>query len=131
MKRLLSLTGMLLITGIAFAGPKPALKVFSMSCPQVWEGAKAAVESNYDVLSLNDQTRSGSFTTGSFWTGVRSLTFALRGTSDGCTVSVTGHFSGLLHNDKADFFRRLQDALTLKPVKTALFHAPDGAELLE
>ena len=122
MKRLLSLAGMLLISGIALAGPKPATKAFSLSCAQVWDGAKAAVQSNYDVLSLNDQTRSGSFTTGSFWTGVRSLTFALRGASDGCTVSVTGHFSGLLHSDKDDFFRRIQDALTLKPepVKTGL-----------
>src|SRR5205085_3077434 len=82
MKRLISLTGMLLITGIAHAGPKPATRVFSLSCPQVWEGAKAAVQSNYDVLALNDETRSGSFTTGSFWTGVRSLTFALRGASN-------------------------------------------------
>src|SRR3954451_1042382 len=131
MKRLISFAGTLLISGIALSGPKPATRAFSSSCPQVWEGARAAVESNYDVLSLNDQTRSGSFTTGSFWTGVRSLTFALRGASDGCTVSVTGHFSGLLHNDKADFFRRLQDALTLKPVKTALFYAHDGAGLLE
>jgi len=122
MKRLISLTGMLLISGIAICGPKPATKVFSLSCAQVWNGAKAAVQSNYDVLSLNDQTRSGSFTTGGFWTGVRSLTFSLTGTSDGCTVSVTGHFSGLLHNDKGDFFHRIQDALTLKPepVNTAL-----------
>jgi hypothetical protein len=120
-KGLFFLAGMLLISGIAFAGPKPATKAFSLSCAQVWQGAKAAVQSNYDVLSLNDQTRSGSFTTGSFWTGVRFLTFALRGSSDGCTVAVTGHFSGFLHNDKADFFRRIQDALTLKPesIKTA------------
>ena len=122
MKRLIWFTGMLLLSGIALAGPKPATKVFSLPCVQVWEGAKDAVQSNYDVLTLNDQTRSGSFTTGSFWTGVRALTFALRGTSDSCTVSVTGHFSGFLHNDKGDFFRRIQDALTLKPqrVKTAL-----------
>jgi hypothetical protein len=115
MKQLLSLAVMLLIATIAFAGPKPATKEFSLSCAQVWWGAKAAVQNNYDVLSLNDQTRSGSFTTGSFWTGVRVLTFALSGTADACTVAVTGRFSGFLHNDKGDFFRRIQDALTLKP----------------
>jgi hypothetical protein len=64
MERPISFGGMLLISGIALAGPKPATRAFSLSCAQVWEGVKAAVQSNYDVLSLNYQTRSGSFTTG-------------------------------------------------------------------
>ncbi|HZP22821.1 MAG TPA: hypothetical protein VFB04_05200 [Terriglobales bacterium] len=103
----------------ATAKPKPKVQKFNANCADVWEAAKIAVQEHYDVLTLNDQTRSGSFTTGSIWTGVRPLTFSLRDsgpistlTSEtGCEVSVTGHFSGLIHNDKAAFFNRLSVAL--------------------
>ena len=63
------------------------------------------------MLNLNDQDLSGSFTTGSAWSGVRPIAFSLSGTGNACTVSVTGHFSGLIHNDKGDFFSRIEAAL--------------------
>jgi hypothetical protein len=114
MKRLLFIMGMLLICTLSWAKPKPATKTYTAACPKVWEATKVVVQGNYDVLSLNDQAQTGSFTTGSAWTGVRPLTFTLSANAETCTVSVTGHFSGLIHNDKGDFFKRIQDTLITK-----------------
>jgi hypothetical protein len=106
-----ALVSVLLLSTPAVSKPKPTTKTFSASCTQVWNAAKSAVKEHYDVLSLNDQEQSGSFTTGSAWTGVRPVSFSLSGTGDTCTVSVTGHFSGLIHNDKGDLFKRIDEAL--------------------
>jgi hypothetical protein len=95
----------------SFAKPNPTNKAFGRSCAQVWKSAKAVVRNHYDVLSLNDQEQAGSFTTGSAWSGVRPIAFALNGSGDTCVISVTGHFSGLIHNDKGDFFQRVQNDL--------------------
>ena len=46
---------------------------------------------------------------------MRALTFSLSGSGDHCTVSMTGHFSGLIHNDKGDFFKRIQETLSASP----------------
>lgn len=95
----------------AFSKPKPATRTFNAACANVWNATKTAVKEHYDVLNLNDQDQSGSFTTGSAWTGVRPIAFSLSGTGNTCTVSVTGHFSGLIHNDKGDLFSRIGEAL--------------------
>ena len=95
----------------AFSKPKPATRIYPAPCAQVWDATKAAVQDHYDVLNLNDQNMSGSFTTGSVWTGVRPIAFSLLQTEKGCQVSVTGHFSGLIHNDKGDLFKRIQKSL--------------------
>lgn len=113
-KRLFVILFTLLLGTLTWAKPKPATKTYKAPCAKVWEATKAAAQNNYDVLNLNDQTQSGSFTTGSAWTGVRPLTFSLSGTGDTCTVSLTGHFSGLIHNDKGDLFKRIQENLTQK-----------------
>jgi len=95
----------------AMSKPKPATRTFNAACAEVWKATKTTVKDHYDVLSLNDQEQSGSFTTGSAWTGVRPIAFSLSGTGNTCVVSVTGHFSGLIHNDKGDFFNRIGDVL--------------------
>src|SRR5436309_1788714 len=101
----------LLLQAVAFAKPKPKIQTYPVACSMAWEAAKTAVQEHYDVLNLNDQTQSGSFTTGSIWSGVRPVAFSLSGTGETCTVSVTGHYSGLIHNDKGDFFKRIQEIL--------------------
>jgi hypothetical protein len=53
-----------LLQPIAFAGPKPKTRTYEVPCTTAWEAAKTAVREHYDVLSLNDQTQAGSFTTG-------------------------------------------------------------------
>lgn len=114
-----AVTGMLLPPNTAFAKPKPKTKTYPASCATVWEVTKATVQEHYDVLSLNDQTQSGSFTTGSAWTGVRPVSFSLSGTDNSCTVAVTGHFSGLIHNDKGDFFKRIEEDLNRRAVQAS------------
>ncbi len=108
--RIIAFTALLSLA--AWAKPKPTTKDYAAPCSKVWEAAKTAVKNGYEALSLNDQSQSGSFTTGNAWTGVRTLTFSLSGSGDSCTVSMTGHFSGLVHNDKGDFFKRIQDELS-------------------
>ena len=114
-----AVTGVLLQASVAFAKPKPKTKTYPASCATVWEITKATVQEHYDVLSLNDQTQSGSFTTGSAWTGVRPIAFSLSGSGDSCTVAVTGHFSGLIHNDKGDFFKRIEEDLNRRAVQAS------------
>jgi hypothetical protein len=114
----------LLLSSFAIAKPKPATRTYPASCPEVWEATKTVVEGHYDVLNLDDHKMAGSFTTGSIWSGVRPLAFALTSAENGCTISVTGHFSGLIHNDKGDFFKRIQEAFDSKNAKRL---KPEGA----
>lgn len=116
----------LLLSAFVFAKPKPATRTFAAPCPDVWEATKTAVENHYDVLNLDDQKMAGSFTTGSVWSGVRPLAFSLNGSESSCTVSITGHYSGLIHNDKGDFFKRIQEALDSRNAKKA---KPEAAPL--
>src|SRR6266566_2987283 len=50
------------------------------------------------------------------------LSFSLSGTGNTCAVSVTGHFSGVTHHDKQDFFSRIKEML--KGNKTAAGSGP-------
>ena len=94
------------------AKPKPVTKEYPTPCSVVWQAAKSAFKEHYEVLSWNAEDQTGSLATGSGSTGVWMLTFSLSRSSGGssCTVSVTGH-SGVIHNDKADLFKRIADAL--------------------
>jgi hypothetical protein len=103
----------LLLSTLAWAAPKPTTKDFTAPCASVWDAAKTVVPKHYEVLNMNDQAQSGTFNIGNgVITGRRALSFSMSGTGDTCTVSVTGHFSGLANNDKGDFFKRLQSELS-------------------
>jgi len=103
---------------ISIAKPTPATQNYPSPCSQVWEAAKIALYAHYDILSLNEQDHLGAFTTGiagaitgAPWTG-----FILTGSGEMCTVSVTnhsatGHFSGRIHGDTGDFFKRIEEQL--------------------
>ncbi len=107
----LTLTLFAALSPMALAKPKPATKVYPVSCETLWTATKKAVSNHYDVLSLDDKEQAGSFTTGSIWSGIRPLAFHLEGTGKSCTVYVTGHFSGITHNDKGDLFKRIEEQL--------------------
>lgn len=127
MKKLSSLallTFAIFASPLASAKPKPATRAYATPCPEVWEAVKTVVEGHYDVLNLDDQKMAGSFTTGSIWSGVRPLAFSLSGSESNCTVSITGHFSGLIHNDKGDFFKRIQETLVSQQARKV---GPEGA----
>jgi hypothetical protein len=110
----------LLLGTLGWAAPKPTTKDFAAPCSTVWEAAKAVVPKHYEVLNLTDQSQSGSFNIGNgVITARRALSFSLSGAGDVCTVSVTGHFSGLANNDKGDFFKRIQAELAAKPAPQA------------
>ena len=98
----------------AYGKPKPTNQTYHVSCTDLWPAVKATVKEYYVVLSLNDQDQSGSFNTGTAFSGVRALSFSLGGTADTCTVSVMGHFSGITHHDKGDFFSRIEKTLNDK-----------------
>ncbi len=113
----ITLTGSLLLNSSAYGKPKPAIRTYDVPCAELWKAAKLTVRTYYDVLSLNNEEQLGSFTTGSTFSGVRPLSFSLSGTGNTCAVSVTGHFSGVTHHDKQDFFSRIEE--TLKSNKAA------------
>lgn len=125
MKKLILLLFMLSCIVPLWGKPKPATREYPFPCGQVWLATRDAVKNHYDVLNLSDAERAGSFTTGSIWTGVRPLTFALSEAGRNCVVSVTGHFSGITHNDKGDFFDRIQTALK---AQSAALGVPANAE---
>ncbi len=111
MKTALILAYFLLFVMPVWAAPLPTTQTYPMSCTKLWPAVKSIVQAHYDVLSIDDTTHSGLFTTGTYMTGVRPLTFHLVDTGTSCTVGVTGHFSGLINNDKGDFFKRIQNEL--------------------
>lgn len=117
-----ALAGSLLLSVSAYGKPKPAIRTYDVSCADLWKAAKLTVKTYYDVLSLNNEEQLGSFTTGSTFSGVRVLSFSLSGTGNTCAVSVTGHFSGVTHHDKQDFFSGIKE--TLKGNKTAAGSGP-------
>jgi hypothetical protein len=109
-QRTLAIT--LLLGALASAAPKPTTKDFAAPCPVVWDAARTVIPKHYHVLALDDQGHAGAFEIGNgIMTQRRSLSFSLSGSGESCTVSVTGHFSGLANNDKGDFFKRIEDSL--------------------
>jgi hypothetical protein len=103
---------------IAIAKPRPTTHSYPSPCSRVWKAVKIALYAHYDILSLDEQDQSGSFTTGiaGAITGAPWIGFALTGSSDTCTVSVTNHsaigrFSGPIHGDKGDIFKRIEEQL--------------------
>ena len=98
------------------------MRTYTVPCADLWRVAKQTVKTYYQVLSLDNEEQLGSFTTGTTFSGVRTLTFSLSGTGDSCAVAVTGHFSGVTHHDKQDFFSRIEE--TLKGESTAHSQPP-------
>ncbi len=97
---------------ILAAPPKPATKVFPASCDVVWTAAKAVVASHYKAITMAEHDHLGTFEIGNdILTKRRSLSFTLTDEGAGCNVGITGHFSGLMNNDKGDFFKRLEAEL--------------------
>ena len=45
-------------------------------------------------------------------TGKRTMDIALSGAGDTCMVAIGGVFSGLVHNDKGDLFKRIEAEFT-------------------
>jgi hypothetical protein len=81
----------------AFAKPKE--KTFPASCGRVWAAVKrATVPPHYNFAQLDDAQK-------------RYLDITLSGTGDTCTVAIGGNYSGLVHNDKGDLFKRIEEAL--------------------
>ena len=95
------------------AKPKSAMKEYPAPCSLVWQAAKSTIREHYQVLCWDDQDQTGSLAAGSSFAGVWMLTFSLSRSSGGssCTVSLIGHFSDVIHNHKADLFKRVADAL--------------------
>lgn len=87
-------------------------KAFDASCDKVWDAAKAVIAKHYKAGAMAEHDHMGSFEIGNgIVTARRALNFSLKGEGDKCTVTISGHFSGFLNNDKGDFFKRVQAEL--------------------
>ena len=91
---------------------KPRTKAYPANCERVWSAVKrAAVPPSYDFSMMDDAKMKGILITGTSLTGRRTLDITLSGSGDSCTVAIGGQFSGLVHNDKGDLFKRIEKEL--------------------
>jgi hypothetical protein len=103
-----------------FAAPKE--KTFPANCDHVWAAVKrATAPPHYNFAMLDDAQKKGVISTGNNLSGKRNLDLALSGTGETCTISVGGMFSGLIHNDKGDLFKRIEDELKAPQPEPAPF----------
>jgi hypothetical protein len=94
----------------AAAGPKT--KAYPANCDRVWAAVKTATAPpHYNFAQLDDAQKKGLISTGNNLSGKRYLDLTLSGSGDTCTVAIGGNFSGLVHNDKGDLFKRIDEAL--------------------
>jgi hypothetical protein len=92
----------------------PKQKTFPANCDVVWAAVKRmTTPPHYNFAMLDDAQKKGIISTGNNLSGKRNLDLALSGTGDTCTISVGGMFSGLIHDDKGDLFRRIEDDLKI------------------
>ena len=111
MKRTLFILAFAIAASPTFAAPRT--KTYPGRCYRVWAAVKAATAPpHYNFAMLDDAQKKGIVSTGSGLTGKRNLDIMLSGTGDACTVSVGGSYSGLVHNDKGDVFKRIEAAFT-------------------
>ncbi len=114
MRKLILLLPLLLAASPAVAKPKE--KTYPASCDRVWAAVKiATAPPHYNFAQLDDGQKKGIVSTGNNWSGKRMLDIALSGSGDTCTVAIGGIFSGLVHNDKGDLFKRIEQALAKTP----------------
>jgi hypothetical protein len=101
-----------LALAVSPASAKPKEKTFPASCGRVWAAVKrATVPPHYNFAQLDDAQKKGMVSTGGTITDKRYLDITLSGTGDSCTVAIGGNYSGLVHNDKGDLFKRIEEAL--------------------
>jgi hypothetical protein len=99
-----------LVSGSAMA--KPKTQSYPASCDRVWQAVKrASVPPHYNFSLWDEANKKGIVSTGNNLSGKRNLDITLTGTGDACTVAVGGMFSGLVHNDKGDLFKRISREL--------------------
>jgi hypothetical protein len=102
----------------AFA--KPREKVYAASCDHVWAAVKlASAPPHYNYAQLDDAQKKGIISTGNTFSGKRYLDITLTGSGDTCTVAIGGNFSGITHDDKGDFYKRIDEALSAPPAAAA------------
>jgi hypothetical protein len=97
---------------------KPKTHLYPASCDRVWQAVKrTAVPPHYNFSMWDEANKKGIVSTGNNLSGKRSLDITLTGTGETCTVAVGGMFSGLIHNDKGDLFKRINEEL-ISPTAT-------------
>ena len=122
MKQILIVLALALSALPAFAGAKP--KTYPASCDRVWAVVKrATAPPHYNFAMLDDAQKKGIVSTGNNLSGKRNLDITLSGVGDSCTVAIGGVFSGLVHNDKGDLFKRIEAELNQVPLSGS---APDA-----
>ena len=95
----------------AMANSKPKSQTYQAPCSTVWQATESVVRQHYDVITLDKDAQTGSFTTGNGLTKVRILAFALNGSGESCEVTVNSRSYGLGFDDKQPFLSRIQAAL--------------------
>ena len=96
---------------------KPKEKTYPANCDRVWAAVKlATAPPHYNLFQLDDTQKKGIVVSmGNTFLGRRYLDITLTGSGDTCKVAIGGNFSGLVHNDKGDLFKRIEEALTETP----------------
>jgi len=111
MKRTLIVLVLTLTASPAFAKPKE--KTYPANCDRVWAAVKrATAPPHYNFAQLDDAQKKGIVSMGNTFSGKRYLDITLTGSGDTCKVAIGGNFSGLVHNDKGDLFKRIDEAVT-------------------
>ena len=95
------------------ASAAPNKKTFPADCETVWAAVKrATAPPHYNFAMFSDAEKKGIVSTGSAFTGKRTLDITLLGAGDSCTVAI-GRLVPLMsfNDDKGDLFKRIEEQI--------------------
>jgi hypothetical protein len=105
--------------------------IFPVACSELWPAVKDTIRNSgkYGIIAVDNSEMTASFNIGGSLGGKRinSVVLNSKGTSS-CEMQTQTAFSGLAHNDAADFKKRVEESLAkLKGAKPAEPAKPEEA----
>lgn len=121
MKTRLAVVGLLSLVLVVPAFGETYKSSYTVACSDLWPAVKDALSNpaNYKVKSSDDKKMTASYKvnhavhvtiTETVLQRTNKVTLVAQGT--GCEMQVVSNYSGVEHNDKGDFKKRVEDSLT-------------------
>jgi hypothetical protein len=111
----------------AFA--KTHKEVFSVPCSELWPAVKDTLRNSgkYGIIGIDNSEMTASYNIGGGLGGKRINSVVLNPKGTSCEMQTQTAYSGLVHNDAADFKKRVEESLAkLKGSKPAEPAQPEG-----
>jgi hypothetical protein len=104
--------------------------IFSVPCSELWPAVKDTLRNSgkYGIIGIDNTEMTASYNIGGTLAQKRINSVVLNSKGSSCEMQTQTAYSGLVHNDAADFKKRVEESLAkLKGSKPAEPAKPEGA----